>query len=143
VKRLHDLGAPVAVYVMIVRLTSRCLGIGGVGLGVAMLAGGPRRFASASLASARQVPGQQVTWGLIAFGLGVVILAAGHWHAWLLLQVSTSLLGTWCLFFATSIAISAAHDPDSGVIGVVTYTMVFGICTIEAVGLRIGRRADR
>lgn len=139
-KLLNDMAAGPYVYVIIVRMTSRILGIIGVGLGVALIAGGSRRFASPGLAVAREVPGEQYTWGVLALLFGATVLAAGILHSWLWLTIATAALATWSSFFAVSITAAAVRDPRASFTGSVTYAAVAAIAITQYAGLRQGRQ---
>jgi hypothetical protein len=138
----HARGLPVPAgdYVVIVRLTSRILGGFGVGLGLVIILGGPDRFTAPSLAVARQVPGQQYTWGAVAAAAGIAILVGGIRRAWTVLLAGTVALALWCTFFAVSVALAALIDPHAPFTGVVTYGTLALIAISHSVGLAQGRR---
>lgn len=131
---------PTGVYVLAFRLLSRGYALLGVLLGTALIAGGPDRFSSRALATARDVPGQQLTWGAIAAAAGAVTVAASVLRLRRLVEAGAMVLIGWHLFFALSLGLSAAHDPRAGLTGAVTYTGLAGLGCVLVAALREGSR---
>jgi hypothetical protein len=139
-KHLGDRAAPMGVYVLMTRITSRLVGVTGIGLGVALIAGGPDRFGARGFAVAREVPGQQYTWGAIALASGLCVLAAGMAHKWRVLTVGTAALGAWSMFFTITLTAAAVRDHRAAVTGTVIYGMFTALTLIQYAGLQQGRR---
>jgi hypothetical protein len=103
-----------------------CLGFG---LGSGIVLGGERRFSNAGLATARLVPGSHYTWGMALMILGVVI-AVGIGLGWKEAWITSGFIGSaaWYAFFALSVLVSAAKNPDVAVTGVFAYGALAVLC---------------
>lgn len=97
-------------------------------LGLALLAGGPQRFAASSFATARLVPGQHVTWGLL-FLAGSVLTLAGAWRKrFRLTRIGLFVISVGYLFLDCSLIATALHDPKAPITGAVIYAVVTAAC---------------
>jgi hypothetical protein len=131
---------PAGIYVLAFRVLSRGYGGLGLALGLAILAGGADRFGARALATAREVPGGYVTWGVLAAAFGAAVLAGSLTRARRLVALATSAMTCWHLFFAVSLGLSALQDSRAGVTGAITYTGLAGLGWVLAAGVaEVGR----
>lgn len=103
-------------------------GFGSGALGLALLLGGPARFAASSFATARMVPGQHVTWGLM-FLTGSALALLGAWRKHnRLIRVGLLVIALGFLFLDISLIVTAINDPNAPVTGAVIYAVVSAAC---------------
>jgi hypothetical protein len=103
-------------------------GFGSGALGLALLVGGPQRFAASSFATARMVPGQHITWGLM-FLLGSTLTLLGAWRRWRgLNRVGLLGIALGFLFLDISLIVTAVNDPKAPITGAVIYAVVAAAC---------------
>lgn len=123
------------VYVLAFRLMSRTYSFLGVALGLALLLGGADRFAGAPFATARTVPGDQITWGLIALLGGSLGLVGSVTRRVRLLTSGVAVLVVWDLFFSLTFTVAALSGRNS-LTGCVTYAFAACWGAILLVSLR-------
>jgi hypothetical protein len=103
-------------------------GFGSGALGLALIAGGPQRFVASSFATARMVPGQQVTWGLL-FLAGSALTLLGAWRRHnRLTRIGLFLVALGFLFLDISLIVTAVNDSKAPVTGAVIYAVVAAAC---------------
>lgn len=119
------------VYQLTVRLIVQVLSGGAVAMGLGAAIGGPERFSSASLATARLVPGGVYTWSaLIAVGgLIALIGVALHWRR-RVVMTGLAWQASWYAFFDVSLWTAVFRDPRAGMTGAVVYLMLAVVCVI-------------
>lgn len=107
-----------------VRFLTRVMATYAIGVGLAILIGGERRFAGLSYEAALATPGAPASWG-------VTILLAGllAWLGTLLGQPRVVLAGTflgalWALLFASAFMIAAFRYDEANTTGMWVYGMV-------------------
>lgn len=131
---------PPGVYVLAFRLLSRGYATLGLLLGGALVAGGPDRFSSRALATAREVPGGHLTWGVLAAALGAAMLAASTARMRRAVAAGASALACWHGFFAATLGFSAFQDPRAGITGAITYSGLAALgCVLAAAVREVGR----
>lgn len=128
---------PSESYRWITRAFVKTFGIGGLLLGLAMIAAGPTRFSSPGLATARLVPGGVYSWGSVMVAAGVITLLGviDHWRRNVVV-VGMFLQAVWFLFFTISLVSTAVRSPTGAVTGPIVYTMLGVLAVIAAVGGR-------
>jgi hypothetical protein len=108
------------------------LAVLGVGMGAAMLLGGPDRFSADGFRTARMVPGGVYTWGglLLAAGLVNLLGVLGPW-SWRTVIVGLTLQGLWFAFFAVSLFMASVGQPRVAVTGPFAYGGLAALCAIK------------
>jgi hypothetical protein len=112
-----------------VRTAVKILSTTAGGLGAGILIGGPERFSSPGFVTARQVPGQHVTWGcmfLLTAGVAALGIAFGWRRRLVMVGLAAQAVGF--TFLSTSLAVTAAHDPRTAYTGVVVYAGMAALC---------------
>jgi hypothetical protein len=120
-----------AIYQLAVRTTVQVLSGGAVLMGALVAWGGPGRFATASLATARLVPGGAYAWAAAIAG-GGIFTCAGIAARWRRPVVCAGLAwqGAWYAFLDLSLWTTALHDPTTPLIGAVVYAMLAALCAV-------------
>lgn len=128
-------GGPTAgewfTYQFATRSMVRVIASATVVLGGVLIWGGPARFSSPGFATARQVPGQQDTWGVLFIASGALAWA-GIYAGWRRKPIMVGLACQAVLFFflAMSLAVSASRDSRTALTGAVVYGMASMLCVI-------------
>lgn len=123
------------IYQLTVRTSMYVLSIGAVLLGAALGWGGPSRFATPSLATARIVPGGPYTWGaLIAVGGAIALVGAVSGRHRDIVMIGIAWQGSWYLFFDVALWTTAAQDPQTPLMGCFVYAMLAVICGVLYAG---------
>lgn len=104
------------------------LGVGSGALGLAMLVGGPTRFAASSFATARMVPGEHVTWAVL-FLAGAALTLIGAWRKHKrMTRTGLFVMAIGYLFLDVSLTITAINDPNAPLTGAVIYAVISATC---------------
>lgn len=123
------------VYQLTLRLIVQVMSVGAVGIGVGAAIGGPERFSSPSLATARLIPGGVYTWAALITVGGLITLTGVclHWKR-LVVMIGLAWQGCWYLFFDVSLWTAAFRDPRAGMTGAMVYLMLSVVCVVLYVG---------
>lgn len=125
--------AMAAIYQMGVRTVVQVLALVALLFGFAIIIGGGGRFAGPSFATARQLPGGYLTWGLLAMGVGgFTLFSSRDWHRrWVMLGLAAD--SVLFFFFTVSLALTAANDPHVPFTGIVAYGGYSALCAVSYV----------
>jgi hypothetical protein len=128
-------------YIAVFRTISRFYHLLGFALGAALIAGGPGRFGAPGFAVARQLPGEQYTWGGLLAAAGLVGFCGSLARRVAILETALCGQVVWHGFFAVSLALSAINDGRAGLTGWVSYGGWALLGTLVLVALRQSGRA--
>lgn len=103
-------------------------GLGGCLLGLAILIGGPTRFSASSFATAREVPGGLVTWGVMFLLCGAITLLGAALRRVPLLRAGLLAQAFGFTFLDIALIHTAFHEPRAALTGCVIYALVASTC---------------
>lgn len=119
------------MYQLAVRTTVRVLAGGALLMSGLLTLGGPARFATPSLATARLVPGGVYAWAAL-IGIAGATTWTGIALGWRRPVVTTglALLAVWAAFLDLSLWIQVIQEPTTPLTGAVVYAMLTAVSLI-------------
>lgn len=111
-----------------VRCVTRLIAAYAVVVGVAILIGGPQRFAGLSYRVAIQTPGAPSSWGVAIILAGVLMLAGSLFAMPRIIALGALLGAIWAALFAWAFSVAAIRYDEANTTAQWAYLTLFVLC---------------